>query len=369
MYNSYIKAKNQYNNMKHGLEKVQKDYENNAKNCENVLLSYSQLKLYSLNNLPNEENNKYEEKTKNSINIAKNSEEKYLKYLEDTNNLRENEINKQTELLQYYQKVNSDFYVKISGMVALFITCIKKMYTSLIVGNDTIGEIYKNSNIEKDIDDFILKNKTDLKPDEIINFIPYKPISNLDISNKAGNDKKELENLEINYEVLSTMHKYLKDICKEIDFEDEKNKARLRFLSNQIFKIGPNISFKPEEKKELISFLKEKKYRSFFIIILSKQRTKGRFQRSASLVQDLADILGFILELAENEKDYENAKNCIILSQTFYCEINKSGKKRYLFDYIKKYKWLLSLEFWEGIIDFMIKEEIKKYETITKKVN
>ena len=368
MYNSYCKTKNQYNSMKSNLEKIQKEYENNAKLCENILSNYSKLKFYSLNNTPNEEIIKYEEKAKNAINNTKNSEEKYLNVLEEVNKSRVNEIHKQKELLQYYQKVNSDFYIKISGMVALFVTCIKKMYTSLIIGNDTMGECYKNSNIEKDINDFILKYQTELKPEENIEFIPYRPVANLSISNTAGNDKKELENLEINYEVLSTMHKYLKDICKEINFEEEKNKARLRFLSNQIFKIGPNISFKPEEKKELISFLKEKRYRSFFIITLSKQRTKGRFQRSASLVQDLADILEFILELAEKEKDYENAKNCIILSQTFYCEINKGGKKRYLFDYIKKYPWLLSLEFWEGITEFMIQGEIKKYETINKKI-
>ena len=368
MYNAYCKTKNQYNSLKNNLEKIQKEYENNAKLCENILSTYSKLKLYSFNNTPNEEMIKYEEKVKNSIANAKASEEKYLNILEEANKARENEIHKQKELLQYYQTINSDFYVKLSGMVALFITSAKKMYTSLIIGVNTMGVSYKNLNIEKDLNDFILKYKTDLKPEENINFIPYEPLANLSINNSAGNDKKELENLEINYQVLSTMHKYLKDICKEVNFEEEKDKARLRFLSNQIFKIGPNISFKPEEKKELISFLKEKKYRSFFIITLSKQRTKGRFQRSASLVQDLADILEFILELSENEKDYENAKNCIILSQTFYCEVTKGGKKRYLFDYIKKYPWLLSLEFWDGIIEFMVQSEIRKYESITKKV-
>ena len=113
-------------------------------------------------------------------------------------------------------------------------------------------------------------------------------------------------------------------------------------------------------------------YRTYFIINLSKQRTKGRFQRGEKLLDDLADILEFILEISEKEKNYEDAKNCLILSQTFYTEITidknkkKEKYKRYLFDYIIDNKWLTSLSFWEGIIDFMIQKEIKKNEEVLK---
>ena len=153
--------------------------------------------------------------------------------------------------------------------------------------------------------------------------------------------------------------------------EEEKKKFRLRTLCSKIFKIGPNVNFKKEEKEELISFLKENTYKSYFLITLSKQRTKGRFQRSETLLNDLSEIINVILNEAEKEKDYEGAKNCLILSQTFYFEIQKgkTKKKKYLFDYIRKNKWLNSIEFWEGIIDYMIKTEIKKNLDINKKNN
>ena len=152
--------------------------------------------------------------------------------------------------------------------------------------------------------------------------------------------------------------------------EVEKKKYRLRFLCTKIFKIGPGVGFKPEEKNELIQFLNESSFKSYFLIILSRQRTKGRFQRSETLIHDLKEILEHILDIAEKEKDFDSVKNCIILSQTFYHE--KKGKKKkkvYLFDYIKNNKWLKDLNFWEGIIDQMIQKEIKKNENINKKNN
>ena len=157
--------------------------------------------------------------------------------------------------------------------------------------------------------------------------------------------------------------------------EEETKKHRLRLLTLKIFKIGPNVTFSQNEKDELISYLKIPEYRTYFIIHLSKQRTKGRFQRGEKLLNDLAEILDIILSISEKEKNYEEAKNCIILSQTFYTEIflNKKRKKekykRYLFDYIVDNKWLSSTPFWEGIIDFMIQKEIEKNELIIKEEN
>ena len=39
----------------------------------------------------------------------------------------------------------------------------------------------------------------------------------------------------------------------------------------------------------------------------------------------------------------------------------------YLLEYIKYYKWLKSIDFWKGIIDFMTQNEISKTEKINKK--
>jgi hypothetical protein len=155
--------------------------------------------------------------------------------------------------------------------------------------------------------------------------------------------------------------------------EEETKKHRLRYLSLKIFKTAPKIIFTKEEKKELISLLKIPFFRTYFIITLSKQRTNSRFKREKKLVEDLADILNLILEISEKDINYEEAKNCIILSQTFYYEVFRDKKqnikdKIYLFDYISDNKWLTNFSFWHGIIEFMIQKEIKKSEELNKNI-
>ena len=369
LYNQYNKIKNIYNSSKTILEKSKKEFESNAKLCENNILNFQRLKLYDFNYT--NDDTKSQERMKLSIATTKNFEDKYFQNLEEANKARENEINKQTELLKYYQILNTEFYTKINLIISFMVPIIKKMHTSILNSLENLEEQCKKLNIQKDINNFIEKNKSDLKPDEIIQFEPYYPEASLENISTSGNDRKDLEKLDINYKVILTLYENFREIRKDLNMEDEKKKYRLRFLCTKIFKVGPGVGFKPEEKSELISFLKEKSYKSYFLITLSKQRTKGRFQRSEKLIHDLNEIINYILDGSEKENDYESAKNCIILSQTFYHEIKKGKKKKkkYLFDYIKNYKWLKDLNFWEGITDYMIQTEKNKSEMINKKNN
>ena len=385
MYMQYNKLKTSYNNSKTNLEKAKKEFNHGAKLCEKNILNLVQLKAFALSNA--EDVSKTEDRVKVSITNTKNLEDKYYKCLEDANKARENEINKQNELLKLYQIMHTDFYLKINCVISYFIPMVKKMYASILLSLDALEDRCKKIKIGDDINNFIEKNKTDFKPEERLPFIPYYPEASLETKNITGNDKKDLENLDINYNVILTLSENFRDIRKDLNMEEEKKKARLRFLCTKIFKIGPGMNFKKEEKIELISMLKQSFYKSYFLITLSKQRTKGRFQRSETLIQDLSEILHFILDESEKIKDYENAKNCIILSQTFYHDkLNKKDKKEnkkdnksenkndnkiekkiYLFEYIKNYKWLKSIEFWEGIMEYMIQIEIKKNEEINKR--
>ena len=367
LYNNYNKIKNIYNNSKINLEKSKKEFEYNAKLCEKNILNLFQLKSYMnySDDIP-----KIEERMKLSIANTKNLEDKYCQCLEDSNKARENEINKQKEILNFYQVIDTDFYSKINCMISYIVPMIKKMYSSVLKSLEGLEEQCKKVKINQDIHSFIDKNKSDILPDNQIKFIPYYPEANLE-SNFSGNDRKDLENLDLNYNVLLTLHDNFREIRKDINMDEEKKKLRLRYLCSKIFKIGPGVDFKQEEKNELISFLKEKAYKSYFLITLSKQRTKGRYQKTDNLLKDLAEILNFILELSQKEKDFDGAKNCIILSQTFYYEKTKGKekKKKYLSDYIKNNKWLKSLDFWEELTDFMIQGEITKNEEINKKNN
>ena len=169
----------------------------------------------------------------------------------------------------------------------------------------------------------------------------------------------------------SIEHEQLKasipDIMPNFDTDKENQKQEMRELSKKIF--VTNIPFTAEEKNKLMDYLQKKWSQTYFLIYLSKQRTNGRFSRTQKLVKDLSEILNLILKTAEQEKDYHAAKNCMILSQTYYYdEKDKDGniKKKYLLEYIVNYKWLRTPDFWRGIIEEMITSEAKKFMSLSK---
>ena len=305
---------------------------------------------------------KKENRANEGISEAINYEKIYIESLSKTNKNREELNNKEKKLLKMYEDIEMEIMIKIKGMICMYIAGFKKMYSTILNDISWINAQFKKINSENDINIFINKYKSELKKEEKIPFIPYEPRASLK-PKITGDSQKDENLLDINYDVISSLKHSLKNVCPSINLEEETKKKKLRYLVNKMFNINKVI--KDEEKKELLDYIKEIPLRKYFIILLSNQRTNGRFSKRKSLIEDLSKILNIILEYSEKESDYEDAKNCLILSQTFYYEIiqndknDKNEDKYYIFNNIKKNKWLNSLNFWENIIACMI-QIIKK---------
>ena len=369
LYNSYNKYKAQYNNSKLTMEKNQKNYEHNMKLCENILIDGNKMNLLLYT--------KEEEKLKNNKNMnisikeAKQAEEKYITSLESLNKAREIEIKKHSEMLEFYQKHDINFYEKVKMSIGLYLTIVNKMNNNIMNTINILDKSYREISVEKDINDYISKNKSEKKLPTIFNFISYIPISDPTLKTEDPNK------LNLYLEVLRALKINFKEIRKDINIEEEMKRKKFRNLCKEIFKIGNNAAFTKEEKNELLSFIEISSFKEYLIEILLKQKEKGRLKRPISLIKDLSDLILKILSIAEKEKDYILAKNCLALSQNYYFEEkiddkknqdnNKKGKKIYLFELIKKNKWISSLEFWDKMISLMIENEIKKNKELTNK--
>ena len=361
MYNSYCKIRTIYTNSKSSLQKIHKEFESRAKECETLVYNAKKTKMYSLAN--QEQITKLEAKATESIANTALCEDKYINILNEANKARENETSYQKKLQNYYQSIDNDFYLKIKMMTGFFITSLKKMYTGITIDIDSLADKFNRINAEKDINDFIEKNKTDAKPDKPICFKPYRPAAESINNNKVTSKRRDSVDLNVSLEVIKTFQKIFKYIRTDLNMDEESKKNRLRLLSNKLFQIENNTNITQKEKDELLTYLKDENSRTYFMKFLSKLKTKA-FKNNENLIKDISEVFLYILEISENEKDYDNAQNCIILSQTFYNEENK--KKKYLIDYIRSNKWINSIEFWEGIIDFMIQREITKNDEINK---
>ena len=357
-YNNFIKIINKYKDSKSLLEKNKNKYHQSIRVAELSLRNSKALKIKNFDNSNESKSTiqKLENNAKDLLNEAKKNYDKYLYCIKETNKSREESIEKQKnfwKIIQSLEEKDGEFIVNL----------LKSYYNRLQDENETkmkfleeMDTAINDIDLKKDKISLINLYKSNEKPDEVIELIQYEP--QIDFEN-ASNP----EEFRINHEIIKSMKTAIPDLLPNFNIEKETQKQEMIELSKKIF--VTNKPFTEEEKNKLFEFLKEKWSQNYFLIYLSKQRTKGRFCRSQKLVKELAEILNIILKTAEQEKDYHAAKNCMILSQTYYFEEkeNKTGniKKNYLINYIINHKWLRSPDFWRGIIQEMIDSEAKNY--------
>jgi len=364
-YNSYKSLLDKYNKSKLNLDKTQKDYINSFKTLEKMIKN-AKLTEGDPQKTKEEKDKKYS-KIPNYIQDVKIHEEKYNASVQEAEKIRAIKNEQEKIILNYYEQMDNFNFMKVRELILIFMDSNNGIYNTICTSLTELNNAFKDININNDIDLFLNNINNDNKPDTPIKFIPYEPTATLKTESLTG-DENETKNLILDYEIIRILKKYFKNICQDLNMEEEKKKNRLRVLSLKIFQADSNNPFTKDEKAELISLLNNPEYRNYFIINTSKQRTKSRYQRDEKVLDDLGDIFNIILCLSEKENNYEEAKNCIIISQTFYAELIVDNKKykKYLFEYIIDNKWLTSVSFWEGIIDISIKKELEAKQESNK---
>ena len=353
----FLKILSKYNDSKVTMEKQKNKYHNSAKLAEQSLRTSKTMKIRNVNNSPEVQLTiqKLEDKAKELLVEAKKNLDKYSISVKDANKNREESIEKQTNILKLYKELETKDGQLVSNIMNDYYKRLREENEAKKTLLDEMEEIIKAIDIKKDKEGIVTKFKSEEKPDDLINLVQYEPPIDFE---KASNP----EEYKINHEIIVAMKTIIPDIMPNFDIEKENRKQEMRELSKKIFAI--NVPFTDDEKKKLMEYLEQKWSQRYFLIYLSRQRTNGRFARSQKLVNDLAEILTLILQTSEKEKDYEAARNCMILSQTYYYEEkDKEGniKKKYLLEFILSYKWLRTPEFWRGLIEKMISLETKKY--------
>jgi hypothetical protein len=359
-YAQLTKTLSRYNDAKLQLEKYKNKYNQSMKLAESSLRTAKTMKIKSV--VSAKENQitlkKLEDKAKDILMEAKKYSDKYSNTLKEAKKIREEVIDKQKSLIEIYEKLELKDYEYFSYNLTPLINRLKEENEAKKVILDELEQDIKSMDNNKDLEGLMESYKTDNsdeKPDDLVDLVQYEPQIDFE---KASNP----EEYKINHEIILAMKNVFPDIMPNFDIEKESRKQEMRELSKKIFAI--NVPFTDDEKKKLMDFLQEKWSQNYFLIYLSRQRTQGRFARSQKLINDLADILTLILETSEQEKDYEAARNCMILSQTYYYEEKDKDdkvKKIYLLEFISSCKWLRNPEFWRGIIQTMIDLEIQKY--------
>ena len=356
-YENYLKSLAIYKEEKRKMEKYKNIYHSSAQIAEKATIYLKELVIKKkLNNDPliNQQIDISENDSKNRLSTMAKDCSAYVSSLENTNVLRKKLNRKQKELLKMYEeleKYDKQLYSKVMEIIRKYQKKILD-YTGESM-NITQG-IQKNIDINRDVRELVESLRSRDRPEKEIPYIHYPTEIDFD----KCNDSKDYRVVN---EVVKTMKKYSKNVFMDYDEKLEEKKNKMRDLINKFFDLNRNTDI--EDRKQLLEYVKDERTHELFLIILSKLRANNRFCREKPLIELLSDIIIIILDAAKKKNDFTSAKNCIILSQTFYYnDESKPNKKVYILEYIKKHHWLQSMEFWKDFILSMILNEFKKLD-------
>ena len=335
-----------YNSEKDKFLKIKEKYHKSALQSEKSLLKFNKenLKKNKKVNIPK----KYFKETLENL-------KKYQRALEDVNDKRNILINKQNTLIDFHVKMNKNEFLIYYDILENFLKIERQKSLEFFYKGQVSNliTIYNKRNIKKETWEKLSEFQSNEKPDKIFTFEQYQ--SNIDF------DKcKENEEFKINVETVKMIKSKLDNAFNDFTVEREENKKNMRELLEKLFNGEEEIT--ETNKQTFMNYLEDTATHHLFLVVLSKLRINNDFKKDKKLINLLSESIVKILDKSESILDYRNARNCLILSQTFYYE--EEGKKKYIFESIKNNQWLNSIDFWRVFILKMIEEEIKKFSEL-----
>ena len=355
-----------YQKIQEMYKKVKDDFDQkyniNFNNYKNYITIYNKLEQNYIKN----ENNK---KKNNKIKIIdiNTSYDTYLKTNEELNNYCNINFPVAIEILNENKKnrIQSIDFLKESKKQLI------KAFEFFINIKELEEEEKKEEEKEKEQEE--TKNGIETKEIEIKNeekqkfdlskvnfpFIKY----HFYLINQIKKEENELShNLDfsLSEKMINLMEKIIKDypnIMKdEYNIEKERKKLKIRkLMSNLIEKneIENNIDVTKQN-------LNDEFYRNYFLKYINQKRAKGKFQiKNPEAMKYFGEIMKYLLQFYENDKNFDNLKLIVIMSQTYYY-INKNGKKIYLIKLIKDNTLFQNSEFWLNFLDQIINSELER---------
>ena len=285
---------------------------------------------------------------------ASNAYKKYSSSHKNVNLLIDKFNQSKLSLLKYFQLINensSNFFFNIAKMLSSFLKSICDEFKN---DKDTLEKTeVANCPIDK------LKEMTDNLDSfrRLEQKLPFRTY-NTNIDPISSQNEKEFY---LNATCIKVINKYIEDdIFPNFNQEIEFKNFKIKQLFQKLLQVKGDID--PKIYNQFLDMVKDPKTHKGVFILLSK------FRGSCSCIQNIQffNILGksFINFLDEAQKKdilFDNVKNIIILSQTYYC-LKDNKTKFYIIDFIRGHKLMKNPNFWREFISIMIKEEISRFE-------
>ena len=361
LYDDFKKALDYYNGEKAKMEKFKNIYHTNGKIAERSTLYYKDLQIkrkINDQNIMNQSIDKSKIDCKNRLIGLSKDCSNYIQSLKNVNKIRKEVNKKQDNLLSVYQELEWDDKNLYADVMEIIWKYQKKVYDYTGKQLNEVEIIQNAIHIDKDIRGLVEKLRKYESPEEEILYEHY--------PTEVDFDKcQDIKDYRVCDAIVKEMKSYVEGIFENYDEKLEDKKNRFRDLIIKFF--DKNRQTTEDDKKQLLEFVEDTRTHGIFLIVLAKLRTNNRFCRDRFLIELLSNIMLKLLDNAQKINDFSIAKNCLILSQTFFFyDENDKNKKIYISNYIKKHPWLQSPRFWGDFILRQILSEFNKVEERNK---
>ena len=219
----------------------------------------------------------------------------------------------------------------------------------------------KSENEMKFITNEINNYKSLETPEDRINIVDYHLNHKQYVSDQNSSPEDIVKAYQISENLIKNFRKYIKENYPDIGLQIQEAYLDIPDIFYQFF--GLKVALTEELKNELLKLLKEdiSLYRQL-LIELGRLRADGKLFSSKEHIEFISILLLEILKICEKKLDLKAAKDCILLSQTYYILNEKNNEKIYAFEKIRKNKWIRSAKFWRDFLELYINLEFNKFE-------
>ena len=355
LYNEFKKLNKELQDEKEKLQKFRDIYHKTGKEAEKKIKKFVENNYQNLSNLSEEA-----KKELDNITIpASKAFNSYQNTVDNVNQLIDRFNDNQTIMFERLPELGNEDGVFFFRLIKYYMQTLEEGERYLHINKKQLNE---SKTVEQDskLKELIEKNEDNKRDEKPISLVQYQ--SSLDF-NKCKN-KEEFDLFAKSVEMIN------KHISNEI-FPNYKYELELKnYQEGQLLKeLFDEKKLDEEKAQKFLESLKDESVHRAIYIVLSQLRTNSRFQRSRPLIELFGKAFEILLQSAEKNKLYENAKNCIILSQTYFYNDEENKRKIYVFEYIKNNKWLSNPKFWRGFIDYMMKKEFERFEKTFPETN
>ena len=320
-----------------------------ARDAEKKIKIFVQNNMHNLSNLSPELKTELNNIVSNPIKCYDN----YTSSISKVNDLVIKFNNTQNYIFNSLPDLGNEDGVFFFRLVRLYFQCLENCEKYL---NSNKKQMNNSKTVETNsaLKILIEENENKKRYEKKVNLVQYQSDINF-------NSCKNRNEFDICANTVDTINKYInKDIFKDYNYNQELKNYEESILVKKLFEEKGELS--DDMENNFLASLNDPSIYYTVIVVLSQLRTNNKLNKSKSLIKCLGKAFNKILDYAEKNKIYDHAKNCIILSQTYYYKESNEKEKIFLSEEIKNHKWLISQEFWREFIDNMIRLEFSRLE-------